>query len=329
LPADTLANLALEWEKTTQYNLDIDLAIFQSSISGSIDVYASQTRDLLMARTIPTVTGFRATYQNVGQTANRGIDININTINIATRDFQWMTNLNASWQKDKIVTLANGKQDDILNNWFIGQPLGVIYGFASNGVWQYADTPLLAKFALNGNSFTPGNVRPVDKNGDNKIDANNDRMIIGNTRPRWIVGMTNSFTYKNFELSFLLYGRLNYWFNTGGEAQTARGNQRQINYWTDNNQNSEYQKPIYSVASGDAYSPSLGYKKASFVKIRNISASYNFSGKVLKAMHMSGLRVYFQAANPGMLFSKIKFMDMDVESILSNRGYTFGINAGF
>jgi TonB-dependent starch-binding outer membrane protein SusC len=329
LPADTLANLALDWEKTTQYNLGIDFAIFQSSISGSIDVYASQTRDLLMARTIPTVTGFRATYQNVGQTANRGIDININTINIATRDFQWMTNLNASWQKDKIVTLANGKQDDILNNWFIGQPLGVIYGFASNGVWQYADTPLLAKFASNGNSFTPGNVRPVDKNGDNKIDANNDRMIIGNTRPRWIVGMTNSFTYKNFELSFLLYGRLNYWFNTGGEAQTARGNQRQINYWTDNNQNSEYQKPIYSVASGDAYSPSLGYKKASFVKIRNISASYNFSGKVLKAMHMSGLRVYFQAANPGMLFSKIKFMDMDVESILSNRGYTFGINAGF
>jgi TonB-dependent starch-binding outer membrane protein SusC len=329
LPADTLANTALDWEKTTQYNVGIDFTIINRRISGSVDVYTSQTKDLLMARSIPTVTGFRATFQNVGQTANKGIDININTINIATKSFQWTTNVNASWQKDRIVSLSNGKQNDILNTWFIDQPLGVIYGFASNGVWQYADTALLTKFASNGNNFTAGNVRPVDQNGDNKIDANNDRVIIGHTRPRWVVGVINSFTYKNFELSFFIYGRLNYWFNTGGEAQTARGNQRRINYWTDNNQNSEYQKPIYSVASGDPYSPSLGYKKASFMKIRNISASYNFSGNLLKAMHMSNLRVYFQAANPGRLFSKIKFMDMDTESLISNRGYTFGINAGF
>lgn len=329
LPTDTLANKDLDWEKTTQYNLGIDFTIFNRRISGTIDLYTSKTTDLLMARNIPTVTGFRATYQNIGETANRGIDININTVNIMTKSFQWTTNLNASWQRDKIVNLANGKQDDINNNWFIDQPLNVIYGFASGGIWQYADTALLAKFSANGNNFTPGNVRPVDQNGDNKIDANNDRVIVGHTRPRWIVGMTNSFSYKNFELSFFIYGRLNYWYNTGGEAQTARGNQRQINYWTDNNQNSEYQKPIYSVGSGDAYSPSLGYRKASFMKIRNISASYHFQGKTLQALRMSSLRVYFQAANPGMLFSKIKFMDMDAASIISNRGYTFGINAGF
>ena len=282
-----------------------------------------------MARLIPSVTGYTTTFQNVGETANQGIDININTINMTTNNFQWTTNFNASWQKDKIVTLANGKQDDINNNWFIGKPNGVIYGFASNGMWQYADTATLTKFRTNGSNFTPGQVRPIDQNGDNKIDANNDRVIIGHTRPRWIVGMTNNFTYKGFELSFFIYGRLNYWFNTGGEAQTARGNQRQINYWTDNNQNSEYQKPFYSVGSGDAYSPSLGYKKASFIKIRNISASYNFSGNILKAMHMSNLRIYFQATNPGRLFSQIDFLDMDVASNISNRGFTFGINAGF
>ncbi len=329
LPSTALANQALDWEKTTQYNVGIDFSIFKSRVAGVIDVYTSQTKDLLMARNLPTVTGFLTTVENVGQTANRGVDININTVNITTKNFQWTTNLNAAWQKERIVSLSNGKQDDILNNWFIGQPIGVIYGFASNGVWQYSDSGLLAKYALNGNTFTPGNVRPVDQNGDNKIDANNDRAIIGHTRPRWVVGMTNSFSYKNFELSFFVYGRMNYWFNTGGEAQTARGNQRRINYWTDNNQNSEYQKPIYSVGSGDAYSPSLGYRKASFMKIRNISASYNFSGKILQTMHMSSLRVYFQATNPGMLFSKIKFMDMDNASNISNRGFTFGVNAGF
>lgn len=329
LPSTALANQALDWEKTTQYNFGVDFSIFKRRISGVVDFYTSQTKDLLMARNLPTVTGFLTTVENIGQTANRGVDINISTVNITTKDFQWTSNINAAWQKDRIVSLSNGKQDDINNNWFIGHPIGIIYGFASNGVWQYADTGLLAKYALNGNSFTPGNVRPIDQNGDNKIDANNDRTIVGYTRPRWVVGMTNSFTYKNLELSIFIYGRLNYMSNTGGEAQTARGNQRKINYWTENNQNSEYQKPIYSVGSGDAYSPSLGYKKASFLKIRNISASYNFSGKLVKAMHMSSLRVYFQATNPGMLFSQISFLDMDVASNISNRGYTFGINAGF
>jgi TonB-dependent starch-binding outer membrane protein SusC len=329
LPSTTLANQALDWEKTTQYNVGIDFSIVNRKISGSIDLYSSQTKDLLMARNLPSVTGFITTIENVGQTANKGFDLSINTTNITTKNFQWTTNLNVAWQKDRIVSLSNGKQDDINNNWFIGQPLGVIYGFASNGVWQYADTALLRKYALNGNTFTPGQVRPVDQNGDDKIDGNNDRTIIGHTRPRWVVGMTNGFTYKGFELSFFIYGRLNYWFNTGGEAQTARGNQRQIDYWTENNQDAEYQKPFYSVGSGDAYSPSLGYKKASFLKIRNISASYNLPGQLVKSLNMSSLRVYFQAANPGMLFSKIKFMDMDAVSMFSNRGFTFGINAGF
>lgn len=329
LPTTVLANQALDWEKTTQYNLGLDFTIFKRRISGVIDVYTSKTRDLLMARDIPSVTGFLTTFQNIGQTSNRGIDININTINMTTKDFQWTTNLNAAWQKERIVSLANGKQDDIVNTWFIGQPIGVIYGFASTGMWQYSDTALMRKFGLNGNAFTPGQVRPIDQNGDNKIDGNNDRVIIGHTRPRWVVGMTNSFTYKNFELSFFIYGRLNYWFNQGGEAQTARGNQRQIDYWTENNQDAEYQKPFYSVGSGDNYSASLGYLKASFIKIRNISASYNVPGSFLQKLHMSGLRLYFQAANPGMLFSKIKFMDMDVASNISNRGFTFGINAGF
>lgn len=329
LPSTSLANQALDWEKTTQYNVGIDFTLFKRKVSGVIDLYTSQTKDLLMARNLPTVTGYLTTIENVGQTANRGIDLNITTTNVSTKNVNWTTNFTASWQKDRIVSLSNGKQDDINNNWFIGQPLGVIYGFASNGVWQYADTALLAKFALNGNSFTAGNVRPIDQNGDNKIDANNDRTIIGNTRPRWIVGMTNSVNYKNFEFSVFVYGRLNYWYSTGGESQTARGNQRQINYWTDNNQNSEYQKPIYSVGSGDAYSPSLGYKKASFIKVRNISAAYNLNSSTLKSLHMSSLRIYLQAANPGMLFSKIKFMDMDAVSMFVNRGYTIGINAGF
>ena len=329
LPTTQLGNPNLKWENTTQYNVGIDFSILNRRVSGAIDAYTSRTNDLIFPQQLPTVTGYLTTLTNIGQTANKGVDITINTINMTTKDFQWTTNLNVSWQQDKLVEGATGKNDDILNNLFVGQPIRVIYGFASDGMWQYSDTALLKKFAQNGSTFTPGQVRPIDQNGDNKIDANFDRVVIGHTRPRWIVGMTNTLTYKGLDFSFFIYGRMNYWFNTGGEAQVARGNQRQIDYWTENNQDAEYQKPFYSVGSGDAYSPSLGYKKADFLKFRYVTLGYNFPGKILTAMHMSNLRVYFQATNPGMLFSKIKFMDMDVASFISNRGFTVGINAGF
>ena len=141
--------------------------------------------------------------------------------------------------------------------------------------------------------------------------------------------MTNGFTYKQFELSIFVYGRLNYWFNTGGEAMVARASTRALSYYTENNKDAEYQKPIYSTGTGDLYSGSLGFQKASFIKVRNISGSYTLDSKLAKKLSMSSLRLYIQAANPGMLFSKIKFMDMDLASFNNNRGFTIGINAAF
>jgi TonB-linked SusC/RagA family outer membrane protein len=330
LPSSVFANPDLAWEKTTQYNLGLDFSLFNRRISGVIDVYKSKTKDLLMSRSVPTVTGYSTTLQNVGQTSNQGIDISINTVNLTRKSFQWTTTLNASWQKEKIVSLANGAQDDINNNWFIGQPIGVIYGIRANGLWHLSDSTEFKKFNANGSSFSAGNVRAVDQNGDNKIDANNDRVIIGSTRPKWIVGMTNNFVYKNFEFSIFIYGRLGYMFNTGGEAMVARSSTRALNYYTELNPNAEFQKPIYSTGTGDLYSGSLGFLDASFIKIRNISASYNLDPKVAKKLNMSNLRIYLQVANPGDLFSKIKYLDMDSGGSMSyNRGFTFGINAAF
>ena len=329
LPSTDLPNQELGWEKTTQYNFGVDYSLFAGRISGAIDVYTSETKDLLMSRSIPTVTGFTTTLQNIGQTANKGVDFNLNTVNINSKNFQWLTTLNVSWQKERIVSLQNGKQNDINNTWFIGQPIGVIYGVKAAGIWQKSDSSTFKLFNANGNTFSAGNVRPVDQNGDNKIDFNNDRTIVGFTRPPWIMGMTNTFNYKGVELSIFLYGRMGYMFNTGGEAQVGRSNQRLINYYNENNTNSEYQKPIYTTATGDPFSASLGYKNASFIKIRNISLSYNVPGHVAKRALMSNLRVYFQVTNAGMAYSQIDFLDMDVAAMTSNRGFTFGINAGF
>ena len=329
IPPATFANQSLGWEKTTQYNVGIDFSVLNRRISGSLDLYRSKTTDLLMQMSIPTVTGYTTTYANVGQTANKGIDLSLSSVNISTRNFSWTTNASISWQKDKIVSLSNGKQDDINNTWFIGQPIGVIYGYNGAGIWHVEDSATYKQFNANGSTFTAGNARPVDVNGDNKIDANHDRVIIGNTRPRWIVGMTNTISYKSFEFSIFLYGRLKYMYNTGGEAETARGVQRSISYYNENNLNAEYQKPFYSEGSGDPYYVVLGYRNASFIKVRNISLGYTLDGKALKTSAISNLKAYVQIANPGMLFSKIGWLDMDVVGPTYNRGITFGLNASF
>jgi TonB-linked SusC/RagA family outer membrane protein len=326
IPSLEMANLNLGWEKTTQYNVGVDFSLFKSRILGSIDVYKSKTTDLLMKRAIPSVTGYTSTYDNVGATANNGIDISVTTVNVKQKDFTWSTTLNAAWQKNKIVTLPNG--NDINNGWFLDQPIGIIYGYKASGLWQAGNKSEYDAFNANGHKFYPGNVRVTDLNGDNKIDANNDRQIIGWTRPRWVVGMTNTVNYKNFDLSVFFYGRLNFMYDFGGEGQPARGVQRTINYYTENNTNAEFQKPIFNAggAPGDPYYQALGYTKASFIKIRNISLGYNFSHKIVGK---SNLRAYFQVQNPGMLYSKMKFIDMDVVSPTWNRGFTFGINASF
>jgi TonB-linked SusC/RagA family outer membrane protein len=331
IPSLEMANLELGWEKTTQYNVGVDFNLFKSRISGSVDVYTSKTTDLLLKRSIPSVTGYTSTYDNVGETANDGIDITVSTVNVRQRDLIWSTTINAAWQKDHIVSLANGKQNDIPNNWFIDYPNGVIYGYKALGLWQAKDPSAYGAFNANGHKFYPGNVRVADLNGDNKIDANNDQQIIGWTRPRWVVGMTNAVNYKNFDLSVFLYGRLNYLYNSGGEGQSARGVNRKIDYYTENNPNAEFQKPIFSAGGNalDPYSAALGYYKASFIKVRNISLGYNFNNKMVGKSGISNLRAYFQVQNPGMLYSKIKFIDMDVVGPTWNRGFTLGINASF
>jgi len=331
IPSLVMANLGLGWEKTTQYNLGVDFQLFKGRLGGTVDVYTSSTDDLILSRGLPPVTGYTSTIYNVGKTANRGIDVLLTTVNIQKRDLTWNTTFNASWQKEHIVELSNGKQSDIANTWFIDQPITVIYGYKALGLWQTKDAGEMAKFNANGNAFTAGSIRIEDVNGDHKIDPNNDRQVIGGTRPRWIVGMTNSVNYKNFDFSILLYGRLNYWYAYGGEVEAARSVNRKIDYYTELNQDAEFQKPIFNAggAAGDPYYASLGYMKASFIKIRNISLGYNFSKKLLGAKVLNNLRVYAQVANPGMLYSKIKFRDMDVVSPTWNRGFTLGINAAF
>ncbi|PXY46605.1 SusC/RagA family TonB-linked outer membrane protein [Flavobacterium hydrophilum] len=322
----TLGNPDLGWEKTKQFNYGIDFSFINSRIAGSLEYYTSNTTDLILKAIIPTPTGFKDTFKNVGETKGNGVELTLNTINVKAKDFEWSSNLSASYQESEVVKLQNG--DDILSTLFIGESQNVVYGYQSNGIWKPEDAAEMAKF--NAFSATPvftfGNARPVDQNGDYKIDANNDRVVIGSTNPKYIGGLTNTFRYKNFELSFFIYGKSGYIFNAGGENQGGKTSQRSINYYNDNNTNAEYQKPIYSTGTGDPFFTTLGYEDGMFLKMRNISFGYNFTEDMAAKAGVNKLRLYFQIMNPGMILTKTKWMDMDTQSTASNRGFTLGLN---
>ena len=149
------------------------------------------------------------------------------------------------------------------------------------GIWQ--DTPgdleEMAKFNANGSQFAPGKIKVKDQNGDYRIDGNYDRVIIGNTRPRWTLGLTNTFSYKGIELSAFLTGRLKYIAGVGEGLTGMYGDQRKLDYWTPDNTDAEYQRPFMSEAGGDTYAFTY-YKDDSWIKIRNISLGYQLPTKL-------------------------------------------------
>ena len=329
-----MANPDLGWEKTMQVNFGIDFGFFNNRLSGSIDAYFSRTSDLLMSTTIPTLTGYPNIIANIGKTKNRGVELNLNAIPVQTASgFTWDTNFNVAYQKDEIVELAYGKNDMPDNAWFIGESINVYYGYDNLGLWQ--DTPEdraeMEKWNANGYEFEPGMVRPKDQNGDYRMQ-NEDRVVLGGQNPKWTLGWTNNFSWKNFDLGITMIGRMGYMVNGLAEAETAHANQREIDYWTPTNTDAQYQKPILGQAtsgSGDDFSSLIGYRDAAFLKVRNISLGYNFDQKLVKKWGLSHLKLYVQAVNPGSIFQSIDGWDLDTNKSYFNRSFVFGLDFGF
>jgi len=329
----TMANPNLGWEKTTQYNIGLDFALFSNRISGSLDMYKSFTDDLLMSVNIPTLTGYPNTIANIGKTNNRGVELTLNATPIETNGgFAWDTNINVAWQKDEIEELAYGDNDMVDNQWFIGRSIAVEYGYDNLGIWQDTaeDRAEMGTWNSNGYEFTPGNVRPKDQNGDYQM-TEEDRVVLGNSSPRWVLGWNNAFSYRGVELSMNIYSRLGYKSAIGGQAMTAHSNQIDIDYWTPDNPGAEFQKPILGQATSgslDDFSGILGFKDAGFVKIRSVSLGYNFPSDFCAKNGLNNLKIYFQAINPGSIYQAVDWYDFDVNSTFFNRSFALGIDIG-
>jgi TonB-linked SusC/RagA family outer membrane protein len=335
-----MANKELRWEKTAQVNLGLDFSFFDGRLGGSIDYYQSKTTDLLMNQALPSTVGYLATQANIGSTKNKGVDITLSTLNIKTKDFIWQSSLTFSANKGEITALANGAEENLSGDgtwpWIVGQPLKVYYDFVYDGIWKTSEAEEAAKYGKK-----PGEIRVKDISGpdgvpDGKIDENYDRQVVGKAAPDWSGGFQNTLSYKNFELSFFLFGRFGYKIRTGAETLSGRFAMRQIDYWVaESNEDARYYAPGVNGENGDQYKNSMNYSDGSFIKLRNISLGYNVPPDLLKKFNVSNLKLYVQCINPGLIYSKVDHLDPDlyIDSNMTgstfNRSFVVGLNIGF
>lgn len=323
-----MANKEMGWEKTTQYNLGVDFSVLSNRFSGGIDLYQSKTTDLLLGMSINSVTGYISTVANIGSTENKGIDLFLNTEIIRSKSVTWSTNFTFSADRNKITSLPNGKDKDVANRWFVGKPIGVHYDYVYDGIWKSTEVDEAAVYGVYG-ADPSGKIRVQDLNKDDAIDANNDRRIVGTTRPKWNAGLLNTVNYKNWELSCFIYSRWGFTLLSGQETLSGRFAQRKVDYWTPDNQDAKYYKPGINGESGDTYKSTMNYQDGSFIKVRNISLGYTFPKSTLDRFGIGSLKLFTQMMNPGLLYSKVDWIDPDLGGSTYNRSMVFGINVGF
>lgn len=331
----------LGWESTKTWNAGLDVGILNDKVVGTINIYKSNTNNLLLDRTISPVSAFTSVTQNIGETENKGLEISIMSTNISTENFKWETSGNISFVKNKIVSLygykdENGKEiDDVANAWFIGKPILVNYGYLRDGVWQLNEAEEAA-----AHKTQPGYIKIKDISGpdgvpDGVLSPDYDRIIIGQRDPKYIWGINNSLSYKNLTLNVFIHGvhgvTKNNTLLSDGVGRTVRLTTTKKNWWTPDNPTNDWYMNATDANQQEGYGANP-YEDASFVRIKDISLAYDFSkNDKLSRLGFGKLQVYLTGRN---LFTFTKYGGMDPElsgqrGVPMQKEYVVGMNLEF
>ena len=323
-------NTALGWEKTATTNFGIDFGFLNNRISGSIDLYYQNTYNLLMQKKVPSSTGYTISWDNVGKTENKGIEIVLNTANIISKNFNWNTDLTFTLNREKIKELADGSDRDISNGWFVGYPIKTHYGLKKLGIWQLNEAEEAAKYGEK-----PGRIKIYDVNGDSKIDNDNDRIILGSEVPDFVMGLNNSFRFKDFDIKIFMYWRQGQMLHAeaaGYGSYRVQGDAGlKFDYWTESNPTNEFPRPEKSFSGSDIRLASLGYVDGSYLKIKEITLGYSLPKAWISKINSTKIRVYCSLKN-FLTFSHLKNYDPERGGSLSypmTKQAVFGLNVEF
>ncbi len=354
----TPENPLLKWESTSQFNMGFDMGFFNSRLMATMDLYYKKTTDLLLSSSLPSYSGFTSGISNVGDLENKGFEIELTSRNFIGA-FKWDTKVSYSMNKNKILTLPDAKDiylgtskpmGNVSEESFAvirqGESLGSLFGYQYIGVLQTGET-----YAPQPNS-KPGDPKFADISGpegvpDGKITSA-DRTIIGHAYPKAVLGITNTFSYKNFDLTNFWYAalgqdmlnmnRMNLEWNRTAEA---------LDRWTSSNTSTDIPRNGFYYSKYGGYTNSHFIEKASFLRMKSLTLGYTLP---TKSKYMQSLRVYFMAENL-IVITKYSGWDpevdtkayesggtgtaanagagLDFNSYPSMKSFTFGLNLNF
>lgn len=322
--SSSMGNPGLRWEKTEQMDLGLDVSMFNERIRIETDIYRKNTSDLLLDASLPGSTGYTRQFNNIGKVRNEGVEFTLNTTPIKTKDFTWAANFNISFNRNKVLELAENELSLLTSQYWgddwalipgyiakLNKPVAQFYGYIYDGVYKYEDfnqlsaTSYVLKDNITANGESRGNIQPGDAkyrdlNGDLVID-NNDRTVIGNPLPIHTGGFSNNFTYKNFDLNVFFqwsYGNDLYNANRLMLETGPRYNVNQFasyaNRWSPENQDSDI--PGIRGTSISAYSTRI-VEDGSFLRLKTVQLSYSLPSNLMKSLKIKSAKVYMAAQN--------------------------------
>ena len=347
-----LANKSLKWESSMTTNLGVDAGFFKDRLNVTVDAFIKDSHDLLLKQDLAFSTGFESQWQNVGQIRNKGIELSINSININKTNFSWTTDFNISFIRNTLVSLQSGKNYMLSDTWInsafegykyiseVGQPIGSMYGYVFDGVYQTSDFVMHHDGSMHlkpgvtdisghyDSPLAPGVVKYKDVDGDGVITPN-DRTAIGNGQPDFFGGMTNSFYLYGVDFSFMFQ------FSYGNDvfnAQRMVGNQSDLertnmmgeirNRWRPGNASNTVPS-AKGIIRGDVTSKFI--EDASFLRLKNVTLGYTLPHKWMRSIYVTKLRIYATAEN---LFLLTRYSGYDPEVSMEKSNLMPGFDWG-
>ena len=356
LRIDRMANPHLQWEKTTAYNIGLDLAFLNNRISTSLDYYHMPTTNMIMSQSLPDFSGFTSITTNLGEVQNKGFEISVSAQNIRTSNFSWNTTLGFSKYKNTVKHLyyqyedvldANGKviatkeSDDISNGWFVGQPIGTIWNYRVTGIWQVNEAAEAAKYGQRpgdpkvANNYTADDIKNTDGT-TTAVYNNKDKEFLGQTNAPVMWSLRNDFTYKNFNFSFNIYS---YWGNkststsylnqdNGVSQVTYNANTYEKAYWTPDKPSDFFGRLDARGPSGVS-APNRVFDR-SFIRLDNVTIGYALPHKLISRAAIENLKLYATVRNVAVWKKDKNWNYWDIETgDIAPRIYTLGLNLTF
>jgi len=344
----------LTWEKQRSFDIGLDLSLVKNRIAIVVDYFRTTNHQLLLNVPVPLITGFSTSLQNIGEVENKGWEFTLNTKNLIGK-FKWSTDFNISGFTNTVLKLGQDGAPIIVNNrqiTKIGQPIGMFYGFITDGIFKtQAELDAGPKWGTGTSGVSRvGDIRFKDVSGPNGIPDGvintYDQTINGNPFPDFYYGMTNNFSYKNFDLSIALMGSVgNEIYNTSDNQMYTRARYRQLSivkdYWKSETEPGTDPRPNNSPTGGLREQSNRWVTDASYFMVKNINLAYSISPKIANKLALSALRVYFSSSNPFILTDFLYF-NPEVSSNSSSltpgllnynypiaKSFVIGINASF